>query len=360
MLNKTGNWLHDRVKIDVTKVCESINEPVPEYLKGLWFCLGGTPLICLVIQFATGIMLMFYYIPYQEVAYESVKFITVEARFGWLIRGIHHVSAQVMIASMFLHMARVYFTGAYRKPREITWMLGIVLMGITMGLGFTGYSLICDQVSYWATVVGTNIAGATPFIGDYLLLFMRGGQDVTQSTLTRFFVFHIAILPGALMMVLALHIFFIRCHGLHYEEDDGFGNAGSGKTGSKKEKKFYPFFPEHVLNELGIFLVLILSFTIYSYFFPPTLGESFNPNVTPEHIKPEWYFFGVFRYLKLVSYQVGILGNIFIGMCLFFWPFIDRLFEKCLGVKNAKITGYVLGMLFVLVWAIFTVWETLT
>lgn len=350
MLTKTRDWVRDRVKIDVAEIREAVNEPVPEYLKGLWFCLGGTPLICLIIQFATGIMLMFYYIPYQQVAYESVKFISAEARFGWLIRGIHHVSAQVMIASLFLHMARVYFTESYRKPREITWMLGIALMGISMGLGFTGYSLICDQMSYWAAVVGTNIAGATPIIGHYLLLFMRGGEEVTQNTLTRLFVLHITILPAVLMAILALHIFFVRCQGLHYEED----------ACSKKEKGFYPFFPEHILNEIGIFLVLIASFTIFSYFFPLRLGEPFNPNVTPEHIKPEWYFFGVFRYLKLVSYRIGILGNLFIGMCLFFWPFIDQIFERGIGIKGAKFTRYTLGMTFVMVWAVFTVWEALS
>ena len=350
MIVKPKIWLKDRVKIDVEKMKGVVNEPVPYYLKGLWFCLGGTPLICLGIQFVTGIMLMFYYIPYQQVAYESVKFISFEVRFGWLIRGIHHVSAQVMIASLFLHMARVYFTESYRKPRELTWMVGVALMGISMGLGFTGYSLICDQLSYWATVVGTNIAGATPVIGHYILLFMRGGEDITQNTLTRFFVLHVAILPALLIVVLSIHIFFIRIHGIHYDEN----------AYSKKEKGFYPFFPEHVLNEIGIFLVLVLSFTIYCYFFPPKLGEPFNPNVTPEHIKPEWYFFGVFRYLKLVPYQVGILGNMFIGMCLLFWPFIDQLFEKRLGYNGARCTRYVLGSLFAVVWAVFTVWETLT
>jgi len=352
MVINAKDWLKDRVKIDIGDVKEAINEPVPDYLKQLWFCLGGTPLICLVIQFITGIMLMFYYIPYQQAAYDSISFITYEVRFGWLIRGIHHASAQVMIASLFLHMARVYYTESYRKPREITWMMGVALMGITMGLGFTGYSLICDQLSYWASVVGTNIAGATPLIGDYLLVFMRGGDEVTQKTLTRFYVFHIALLPISLVVVLVIHIFFIRCQGIHYDDDVKAAKPESGKG-------FYPFFPDHFLNEIGIFLVLIASFTIYSYYFPPSLGGRFNPNVTPEHIKPEWYFYGVFRYLKLVSYQVGILGNIFVGLCLFFWPFIDQLFEKAVGVANGKIIRYTLGMIFVIVWAVFTSLETL-
>ncbi len=351
MFPMAKNWINERVKIDAHEVAEKINEPVPNYMKGLWFCLGGTPMICMAIQFFTGVLLMFYYIPYQDVAYESVRYISYEVRLGWLIRGVHHASAQVMIASLFLHMARVYFTESYRKPREITWMFGVVLMGLSMGLGFTGYSLICDQVSYWATVVGTNIAGATPVIGHYLLLFMRGGEDVTQSTLTRFFVLHVAILPAALIVAVAVHILFIRFHGIHYEQED----ANAKKDG----KGFYPFFPEHVLNEIGIFMTLILSFAMFSYFFPPHLGETFNPNVTPEHIKPEWYFYGVFRYLKLVSYQIGILGNLFIGLCLFFWPFIDQAIEKILGFAGAKIARYALGMLFVVVWATFTVWETI-
>ena len=351
MLLRTKNWFKDRIEIDVEEIKGAINEPVPKYLKGLWFCLGGTPLICIVIQFVTGVMLMFYYIPDQQTAYESVKFISEEVRFGWLIRGIHHVSAQVMIASLFLHMARVYFTESYRKPREITWMFGVVLMGISLGLGFTGYSLVFDQLSYWATVVGTNIAGATPIIGHYLLIFMRGGEEVTQNTLTRFFVFHVALLPGILMLALVVHIFFVRCQGLHYDESD---------IQDEKERSFYPFFPDHMLNEVAIFLVLLASFTVYIYFFPPLLGEPFNPNVTPEHIKPEWYFFGVFRYLKLVSYQVGILGNLFVGMCLLFWPFMDELFEKVLGKKKAKFIRYALGMIFVMLWAVFTVWETLS
>lgn len=351
MLNTAKIWINNRVKINVGQVKNAINEPVPDYLKALWFCLGGTPMICFILQIVTGIMLMFYYVPYQQVAYESVRVITYEVRFGWLIRGIHHASAQVMIASLFLHMARVYFTESYRLPREITWMMGVVLMGLSMGLGFTGYALICDQLSYWATVVGTNIAGSTPIIGDYLLTFMRGGEEVTANTLTRFFVFHTALLPFALVTVLAIHLFFVRCQGMHYD--------GEEVAKVKEGKGFYPFFPDHVLNEVGIFLVLIASFTIFSYYFPPKLGEPFNPNVTPEHIKPEWYFYGVFRYLKLVSYQVGIIGNLFVGLCLFLWPFIDELFEKFIGVVYAKVVRYALGMIFVIIWAFFTSWEAL-
>lgn len=352
MIKSPKSWLQERIEIDVVKIKNNINEPIPDYMKELWFCLGGTPMICLVLQFITGIMLMFYYIPTQQLAYESVRFISYDLRFGWLIRGIHHASAQVMVASLFLHMARVYFTESYRKPREITWMMGAVLMGLTMGLGFTGYSLICDQLSYWATVVGTNIAGATPIIGDHLLTFMRGGEEVTQNTLTRFFVFHIAILPIALVVVLVIHIFFVRCQGLDYHDVDD--------VHPDNVKSYYPFFPEHFLNEIGIFLVLLTSFTLYSYFFPPHLGETFNPNVTPEHIKPEWYFYGVFRYLKLVSYQIGIMGNIFVGTCLLLWPFIDQLFERTLGLSKAKFLRYSFGMIFVIVWAVFTTWETLS
>ncbi len=353
MYNKKNilkDWFQEATKFDAGKIRDTINEPLPVYLKQLWFCLGGTPIICFGIQVVTGLLLLFYYIPYQQVAYESVRFISEDVRFGWLIRGVHHASAQVMIASIILHIARVFFTRSFCKPREATWMFGVALLGISMALGFTGYSLICDQLSYWATVVGTNIAGSTPIIGDYLLLFLRGGEEITQHTLTRFFVLHIAILPLILVSALGVHLFFIRMHGV---QDDS-------NIFQQKEKKTYSLFPDHIVNEVCIFLVLILSFIIFSYFFPPKLGLPFNPNVTPEHIKPEWYFYGVFRYLKLVPFQVGILGSIFFGICLFFWPFIDHGFCRIFKPTTNVVVNYSIGTLFILVWAIFTILETLS
>lgn len=188
---------------------KALKKPVPKHVNWI-YCFGGIAFFLFLVQLFTGILLTFYYRPAPEAAFESVKHITNDVTFGWLIRGVHRVAAHLMLIMVMLHMLRVFLTGAYKSPRELNWIVGVMLLGVSLIFGFTGYLLPWDQLAYWATTVGTEMAGAVPIIGPTLLLIMRGGENVTGETLTRFFSIHVIILPLAIFGLLGLHILMIR------------------------------------------------------------------------------------------------------------------------------------------------------
>jgi quinol-cytochrome oxidoreductase complex cytochrome b subunit len=192
---------------------KNLKKPVPHHVNWL-FCFGGLSLFLFIIQAVTGVLLLMYYRPTIAEAYKSVVFITNNVPFGWLVRGLHHWAANLMIVMVFLHMARVFFYGAYKPPRDFNWVTGVILLMLTLGFGFTGYLLPWNQISYWATTVGTEAPGAVPVIGGYLTMLIRGGQEVGQTTLTRFFAVHVVILPLFISFFLLGHFFMIRKQGI--------------------------------------------------------------------------------------------------------------------------------------------------
>jgi quinol-cytochrome oxidoreductase complex cytochrome b subunit len=206
MLAKLANWLDER--LGWRDVWEKIFlRKVP---KVNWFyTLGSATLFLAVNQAVTGILLTIYYVPTPDHAYDSVQYITTQVAMGWLIRGMHHWGASAMIVTVVLHMLRVIFYGAYKFPRELTWITGVVLLLIVVGFGFTGYLLPWDQKSYWATTVGTRIAGTPPIIGDYLLRIMRGGPELSAVTLARFFGTHVWVLPATLALLIGVHLYMV-------------------------------------------------------------------------------------------------------------------------------------------------------
>lgn len=173
------------------------------------YTLGSATLFAAIIQIVTGMILAIYYVPSTEQAWASVNYIQNEVLFGSFIRGLHHYGASAMVILVGLHMVRVVIYGAYKYPREVTWLSGVVLLVITLGFSFTGYLLPWDQKAYWATVVGTEFAGAVPFIGEPLLQIVRGGPDVTAVTLTRFFSLHVLWLPAALGLFMLVHLYLV-------------------------------------------------------------------------------------------------------------------------------------------------------
>jgi ubiquinol-cytochrome c reductase cytochrome b subunit/cytochrome b6 len=371
-------WFAESFPFDLNVLKEISSEPIPNHLKRWWFAIGGTPLYLFVIQAITGIVLTFYYVPNPADAFNSVAHITSEVRFGWFIRSVHRWSAHLMVLTLFLHMIRVFFTSAYRRPREFNWMIGVGLLATTMGFGFTGYSLIYEQLSYWASVVGTNIAQATPFIGGVIADFIRGGPEVGANTLTRFFVLHIGVLPTMMVILLGLHVVQIRLHGvtrLRFEGDETpsvevslrvsapvspVRYQGSESRATSEEQKVkeesYPFYPDHFYTELIVGLTLTFILTILALIYPAHMGEPANPFVTPEHIKPEWYFFAMFRWLKLTSFQVGVVGTMFFLGILLVWPFIDRIFQKRFPGRDIS---FWIGVVGFLIFLTFTVWEAM-
>jgi quinol-cytochrome oxidoreductase complex cytochrome b subunit len=211
MTTKFNQWLDERTSW--RKVWEVIFlRKIP---KINWFyTLGSASLFVAVNQAITGILLTIYYVPTPDHAYDSVQYITTQVPLGWLIRGLHHWGASAMIILVVLHMLRVILFGAYKYPREVTWFTGVILLLVVIGFGFTGYLLPWDQKAFWATTVGTQIAGTPPLIGDYLLRIIRGGSEISAVTLVRFFGTHVWVLPSLLFLLIGIHLYLVIRNGI--------------------------------------------------------------------------------------------------------------------------------------------------
>jgi quinol-cytochrome oxidoreductase complex cytochrome b subunit len=339
-----SRWLAARVPIPAEALRQPLRERLPVHLKGWIGWLGGTPLILLCIQAAPGILLTFYYSPDPDHAFDSVRRITLALRFGWLIRGLHQGAGQLLIVALLLHMIRVFVTRAYRPPRELTWVFGILLFLLTLGFGFTGYSLIYDSLSYWATTVGTNMLSHVPLVGGRLLWLLRGGSDVNPNTLSRFYNFHIGVLPTLTVLLVGAHLLLVRLHGVAPLEGD-------------TRRETYDFFPEHVLREAAIAVVLLLALVVFTTLRPPGLTEPADPGVTPPHIRPEWYFFPSYRWLKLVPMQVGIWTSAAFVLGMIGWPWIDAGLDR---VAPGRRLGVWVGSAAFLFTLVLLVWEALS
>jgi quinol-cytochrome oxidoreductase complex cytochrome b subunit len=357
-------FVRERVPVDVEIFEELSKEPIPNHMRSWWYCLGGTPLMLLAVQAVSGILLTFYYVPSPEQAWDSVRAISTEVPFGWWVRSVHHWAAILLVIAVLLHLVRVFVTGAYRRPRELNWLVGVALLVVVLGFGFTGYALVYDQRSYWAATIGLNIASSVPLVGPWIGELLRGGTQVNPTTLTRFFVFHVGALPSLAVLLVGLHIFLLRIHGvmeldappdvqqkpLTVEED------AEGKRRFNPDR-FFAFFPDHVTTELIVGLVLLSTLTVLALGLPAPLGEAANPAETPAHIKPEWYFYPLFRWLKLTPAWIGLAGMLLGGLVLVAWPFIDGAWRarrpRSEAVTWAGIAAFVVATVF-LVWEAFS------
>jgi len=210
MWQKIYAWLDERLSLNgIYKAV--LDRPEP---KGNWWnTLGSASLFLFLLQGVTGILLTMYYTPSPDHAYDSIQYIMNGMTFGWLIRGIHHWGSSLMVLVVFIHMVRVFVTASYKYPRELTWIIGVGLLICTLGMGFTGYLLPFNQKSYWATTVGTSIAGTVPWLGNFILKVLRGGADISALTLSRFFSAHIWIFPAAMAGLIGVHLYLIIKHG---------------------------------------------------------------------------------------------------------------------------------------------------
>ena len=211
---RLGEWIEERYQI-ADPLSKFLNKPVPQWQRRWWYCLGGLTAFFFAVQAVTGVMLAFYYEPTADGAYASIQFIETQVRFGASIRAIHHWSANGMIVMVVAHMMRVFVNGAFRAPRELNWVSGVVLFIATLGFGFTGYLLPWDQRAYWATTVGTEIAGGIPAIGELALVYLRAGWNITSLTLSRFYAMHILIFPAVIVFMMAMHFIMVRRQGIH-------------------------------------------------------------------------------------------------------------------------------------------------
>jgi len=205
------NWMENRTGV-VTFMEHFLYEPVPK--RGAWlYTLGSAVLTTITFQFLTGILLLFYYVPTTDHAWDSINYIMTEAYFGWLIRGIHYWSANFLLVVIGLHMAQVFFSGGYKSPRELNWVVGVILLLLVIGLAFTGYLLRWDQDGFWASVVGMKIGSYSPFIGGSTIHFLLGGDVIGPATLSRFFAIHVWLLPAVLAPLIGVHLYLLRRHG---------------------------------------------------------------------------------------------------------------------------------------------------
>jgi quinol-cytochrome oxidoreductase complex cytochrome b subunit len=340
-----SQWFAERVPISGAQLRELTNEPVPNHLKRWWFCLGGTPAYLFIVQIVTGILLAFYYQPSPATAYDSVRYITDEVTFGWFFRSLHKWSATFMIAAVILHQMRIFFTGAYRRPREVNWVIGMALLMCTLLTGFTGYSLVFEQLSYWGATVAANISQAVPLVGGPAKQLLLGGDAYNEHTLARFYILHAAVLPVTMIVLLTMHIALIRLQGVTEFE---FGDEDPGGA------RHFNFFPDHFLTEVIIGLVLMLLLSVLATLLPANMGPKADPLTTPEVIKPEWWFYVSFRWLKLFSLTFAVLSTGFIVAVMFLWPWFDTALQKLTGKK--EISVYV-GIIAALLLIGLTVWE---
>lgn len=213
LMTRAYEWVDERYQISGL-LSEIANKPVHSFARWWWYCLGGITALLFVIQAGTGIMLAFYYKPTAAEAYASILFIENEVYFGAAIRAIHHWSANGMIVMCVAHMIRVFIMGAYKKPRELNWISGVMLLVLTLAFGFTGYLLPWDQRAFWASTVGTEIAGSVPAIGNLVLIFLRDGWGVTEATLGRFYGLHILIVPIVTITFMLAHFMMVRKLGV--------------------------------------------------------------------------------------------------------------------------------------------------
>ncbi len=301
---------------------------VPVHRSTAWYLFGGMVLFLFGVQVVTGALLLIYYRSGPESAFESVKFIVSEVPFGWLVRSVHSWSANLMIALLFAHMFSTFFLKSYRSPREFTWVTGVLLLFLSLGMGFTGYLLPWNELAYFATKVGTQIAGAVPFLGSFVMRVLRGGDDVTGATLTRFFGFHVFILPVALFVVLGLHVFLVQLHGMSkpvkVEEEEKRTARPCGQV---------PFYPNFLYRDAIAWLSVLAVLFGLAVLAAWELGIKANPLApAPAGIMPEWYFVFMFETLKLFpshvlgieGEQMAIVGFMVAGLFWLFVPFLDR------------------------------------
>jgi len=287
--------------------------------------LGSLCALIFFVLAATGIFLAMYYNPAPDLAYESINYIMNDVAMGRLLRGIHHWGAGAMVVLVFVHMMANFFTGSFKAPRELTWVVGVVLFLITLGLGFTGYLLPWDQKAYWATVVSTNIPRDIPLIGDFITRVILGGDTVSGLTLTRFLSIHMLILPGLLMLCMVLHVYLVRIHGIAEPAE----SVTSGTKPSQKIRdSIYRFFPEHLFKSALAFIVVLCVVLLLAVWGNVPLEDKVGTIDDSYLPRPEWYYMWLFQLLTFFSGSSEVVGSLVIPIAgiliLFLMPWLGR------------------------------------
>ncbi len=317
MLRRVGDWLD--VRTGYRRAMDALlDEPVPGGAS-FAYVFGSVLAFILVNQLVTGILLAFYYSPSSSQAWASVAYLQDQVTMGWFVRGMHAHGASAMVIVAGLHLVQTAIWGAYKKPREVNWILGVTMLGLIFAFALTGYLLPWDQKGYWATKVATGIAGGTPLIGDAVKQLLQGGNEYGNLTLTRFFALHVFVLPATLLALLALHLVLFRRHGV---------TPRWGRSPDELARRTQTFWPHQLLRDM---VAIAVAFAILAGITQATggaeLGAPADPS-SPYNARPEWYFLPLFQVLKYfggaLERVVSLGAPAVIFGALLALPFVDR------------------------------------
>ncbi len=335
-MKRLSDWFEVRLGIK-----ELVEKNLTGYLLprniNCWYSMGSIILFIIAMQVVTGILLLVYYIPEADKAFGSVTTIMNTMPFGWLIRMCHVIGSNMMILFVMLHMFSTLFMGSNKSPRELNWLSGFILFTLVQAICLTGYLLPWSQLSFWATTVATNSVGAIPYIGQFLVEFLRGGKLVGASTLGRFYTLHITVIPILMAAIVGIHLFFLERIGVStppFGLDNTKNRWPGGEFRYDDHPGGIPFFPNYLLQDMTSIAVYFAIFAAVVFFYPNIFftKDSFvqaNPFQTPAHIKPEWYFLANYQILKLfpnefIGLSIQGAGMTFLALL----PFVDRGNEK--------------------------------
>ncbi|MDA8693012.1 cytochrome b N-terminal domain-containing protein [Saprospiraceae bacterium] len=334
ILNKMWAWVDDRTGLsDLVKPL--MDHPVPRKAQW-WYVFGSATMFCLVLQVVTGAALALMYQPSAETAFDSLKYISEEAVLGSWLRGLHYFGASGMILMMGIHMIRVYIMAAYKFPREMSWLTGVALLGLTIAMGFTGQLLRWDDTGVWSTVVAAEQMGRIPLVGTAVAQFLMGGETVGGHTLSRFFAYHVFFIPGLLFGIVALHVYLVVRNGI--SEPPVAGQPVDPKTYRKwyhdlLKKDGVPFFPDAAWRDVVFSVVLVAIISILAFFIgAPELTAPPDPTAINVNPKPDWYLSWLFALFALmppeIENYVMFLGPIVVTFLLLALPFLSNSGER--------------------------------
>ena len=316
-ISKAGKWFNDRLPL-LTLANHLTDYPTPKNLN-YWWTFGGILTFCLITQIVTGLVLAMHYIAHADMAFESVEHIMRDVNYGWLIRYIHANGASMFFLAVYIHIFRSLFYGSYKSPREIIWIIGIIIYLLMMAAAFMGYVLPWGQMSFWGATVITNLFSAIPLVGEGIVTWLWGGYSVDNPTLTRFFTLHYLI-PFLILGLVVLHIWALHVPG---------NNNPIGIDIKKPSKDTVPFHPYIVIKDGFALLMFMIVFAFFVFYTPNILGHAdnyieANPLVTPAHIVPEWYLLPFYAILRSVPDKLlGVIAMLSAILILAALPWLD-------------------------------------
>jgi len=361
MWEKIIHWIEVRIGLE-----ELVNKHLRQFRtpKGatFWSTLGFVTLIAFIIQAVTGIMLLLYYVPHPEHAFKSVQAITNDIPYGWLFRLIHNVGGNVIVGVVIIHLVHVFLRVSYKKPREITWVSGVLMFFLVLLACITGQLLPWHQTGFWQTTVTSTIPAFLPVIGEGISSYMRGGEFVTGITLSRFFSFHVVIIPVFIVLLMLLHVLLIRRQGISTSPaiEPEADTASVDEFSRDEHPKGQPCFPHFSLKRLfmvlSYFSVLFFILTFFpNLFLPLEANIPADPLTTPQDIRPAWYFLAPYQLIKTIPNDVlGISLIVIFSIVLLFWPFLDA---KDAG-RNIRRRPMLLSLCIIVLalWVLLTIW----